>query len=64
MVASKCSFENIFNINDLRAILLRVSSFVLTSFAGLHFNNRGCFYGAYHKIGIDLCKVLLKTVQS
>ena len=64
MAAAKYSFENIFNKNDLRAMLRRVPLFVFTSFLALNFHNRAYYYSVYHKIGIDLCKVLLKTVQS
>ena len=38
MAASKYSFENIFNMNDLRAVLRRVSLFVLKSFVALNFH--------------------------
>ena len=64
MAASKYSFENIFIMKNLRPMLRRVSLFVLTSFLDLNFHNTGYYYNFYHKIGIDLCKVLFKTVQS
>ena len=30
----------------------------------LNAHNRAYYYSVFHKIGIDMCKVLLKTVQS
>ena len=56
VAASKYSFENIFNINQLRAILRRVSLFVLSSFVALNFDRLPCKY-------TDLCKAFLKNVQ-
>ena len=64
MAASKYIFENIFNMNDLRAMLRRVSLFVFTYFLSLNFHNIVYYLSVYHKIGIDLCKVLLKTVRT
>ena len=51
-------------MNDLRAMLRRISLFVFTSFLALNSDNRAYFQSVYQKIGIDLCKVLLKAVQS
>ena len=43
MAASKYRFKNVFNMNDLRAMLRRVSLFVFTSFLALNFHNTAYF---------------------
>ena len=43
VAASKYSFENIFHMNDLRAMLRRVSLFVFTSYLALNLHNRAYF---------------------
>ena len=63
VAASRYSSENIFNINDLRAILRRVSLFVLTSLVALIFMIEDTIRTFTIKY-TDLCKVFLKIVQS